>query len=194
MNNPNIQLKDLIYVEHGIIPPKVCDHIVDEIENKEWIPHVWYNNASGTTFGSEEKMELDIQSSTPEQQNILNPFIIKAGFIYNTKYRYESKRTMNIIHKFSSVRFNRYSPGQIMRKHHDHIHSLFDGNDRGIPVLSFILNLNDGYEGADLFFWDDYIIPLGKGDIIMFPSLFLFPHGVTESKRGKRYSAVSWSW
>ena len=45
-----------------------------------------------------------------------------------------------------------------MRQHHDHIHSLFDGNEKGIPVLSFILNLND-YEGAELFFWDDYVVP-----------------------------------
>ena len=32
------------------------------------------------------------------------------------------------MNKFSSIRFNRY--GQIMRQHHDHIHSLFDGNER----------------------------------------------------------------
>jgi len=28
----------------------------------------------------------------------------------------------------------------------------------------------------------------------MFPSLFLFPHGVKEATKGKRYSAVSWAW
>ena len=98
------------------------------------------------------------------------------------------------MNKFSTIRFNRYGNGQIMRQHHDHIHSLFDGNEKGIPVLSFILNLNDDYEGADLFFWENHVVPLGKGDIIMFPSLFLFPHGVTEAKRGKRYSSVSWAW
>ena len=73
-----------------------------------------------------------------------------------------------------------------MRQHYDHIHSIFDGKLRGIPVLSFILNLNDDYEGADLYFWDEHIVPLGKGDIIMFPSLFLFPHGVTEATKGKK--------
>ena len=52
---------------------------------------------------------------------------------------------------FCSIRFNRYGPGQIMRQHHDHIHSLFDGKIKGIPVLTFILNFNDDYEGADLF-------------------------------------------
>jgi predicted 2-oxoglutarate/Fe(II)-dependent dioxygenase YbiX len=120
--------------------------------------------------------------------------MIQAGAAYNAKYHYECERTMQIMNKFSAIRFNRYSPGQIMRQHHDHIASLFSGDERGIPVLSFILNLNDDYEGADLVFWEDYKVPLGKGDVIMFPSLFLFPHMVTEATKGKRYSAVSWSW
>ena len=94
---------------------------------------------------------------------------------------------------FCSIRFNRYGPGQIMRQHHDHIHSLFDGKIKGIPVLTFILNFNDDYEGADLFFWEDTVVPLGKGDIIMFPSNWLFPHGVTEATKGIRYSGSVWA-
>ena len=194
MNDPRTQLKDLIYVERGIIPANLCDHIIQDIETREWRPHTWYN-AVNQSFGSEETMELDVQSITPELQQLLTPIMIQAGAAYNHKYAYlRCERTTQIMNKFSSIRFNRYGSGQIMRQHHDHIHSLFDGNEKGIPVLSFILNLNDDYEGADLFFWENHVVPLGKGDIIMFPSLFLFPHGVTEAKKGKRYSAVSWAW
>ena len=193
MNNPNTQLKDLIHIERGLIPTNLCDYIVDEIEKKEWRPHSWYNNVQGT-FGSEETKELDVQNITAEHQQLLTPFMISAGASYNAKYHFECERTMQIMNKFSAIRFNRYSPGQIMRQHMDHIHSLWNTQDAGIPVLSFILNLNDDYEGADLYFWDDYKVPLGKGDIIMFPSLFLFPHGVTEATKGRRFSAVSWAW
>ena len=193
MNNPNTQLKDLIHIERGLIPTNLCDYIVDEIEKKEWRPHSWYNNVQGT-FGSEETKELDVQNITAEHQQLLTPFMISAGASYNAKYHFECERTMQIMNKFSAIRFNRYSPGQIMRQHHDHIHSLWNTQDAGIPVLSFILNLNDDYEGADLYFWEDYKVPLGKGDIIMFPSLFLFPHGVTEATKGRRFSAVSWAW
>ena len=194
MNDPRTQLKDLIHVEKGIIPANLCDHIIQDIETREWKPHTWYNNVANT-FGSEETMELDVQGITPELQQLLTPIMIQAGARYNQKYAYmRTERTTQIMNKFSSIRFNRYSSGQIMRQHHDHIHSLFDGNEKGIPVLSFILNLNDDYEGADLFFWENHIVPLGRGHIIMFPSLFLFPHGVTEAKKGKRYSAVSWAW
>ena len=193
MNNPNTQLKDLIHVERGIIPANLCDYLVDAIEKNEWRPHTWYNNVQGT-FGSEETMELDVQNITGEHQSLLTPCMIQAGAAYNAKYSYPCERTQQIMNKFSAIRFNRYSPGQIMRQHMDHIHSLWNTQDAGIPVLSFILNLNDDYEGADLYFWDDYIVPLGKGDIIMFPSLFLYPHGVTEATRGRRFSAVSWGW
>ena len=153
----------------------------------------WYDVRTNSS-NSEETKELDVQSITPELQQLLTPIMIQAGSAYNQKYSYPCERTGQIMNKFSTIRFNRYSNGQIMRQHHDHIHSIFDGRLKGIPVLSFILNLNDDYEGADLFFWNDHIVPLGKGDIVMFPSVFLFPHGVTEVKKGKRYSAVSWAW
>lgn len=193
MNKYDTQLRDLIHVEKGIIPANLCDYLVEEIEKNEWRPHTWYNNVANS-FGSEETMELDVQNITGEHQQLLTPFMIQAGSAYNAIYAFQTERTSQMMNKFSSIRFNRYSPGQIMRQHHDHIHSLFDGNEKGIPVLSFILNLNDDYEGAELFFWDDHVVPLGKGDIIMFPSLFLFPHGVKEATKGKRYSAVSWAW
>ena len=194
LNVPNTTLLDTIHVERGIIPANLCDYIVQDTEKREWKPHTWYNNVNDS-FGSEETMELDVQGITPELQQLLTPIMIQAGSRYNQKYAYmRTERTTQIMNKFSAIRFNRYGKGQIMRQHHDHIHSLFDGNEKGIPVLSFILNLNDNYRGADLFFWEDHAVHLGKGDIIMFPSLFLFPHGVTEAREGVRYSAVSWAW
>ena len=193
MNDPRTQLKDLIHVEKGIIPANLCEHIIKDIETREWRPHTWYNAVNGS-YGYEETMELDVQGITPELQQLLTTIMIQAGAAYNQKYAYPCEKTGQIMNSFSTIRFNRYGKGQIMRQHHDHIHSLFDGNEKGIPVLSFILNLNDNYRGADLYFWEDHAVHLGKGDIIMFPSLFLFTHGVTEAREGKRYSAVSWAW
>ena len=139
-----------------------------------------------------------MQASTPELHQKVESFIGESGTRYNKKYAYQHpscvENTGQIMTQFCPIRFNRYAPGQIMRQHHDHIHSIFDGKVKGVPVLSFIMNFNDDYEGADLFFWEDTIVKLGKGDIIMFPSNWLFPHGVTEATKGKRYSAVTWGW
>ena len=193
-NNPKTTLQDTIFIVRKIIPDNLCDFVVQEIEKRDWKPHTWYS-ATNNTYGSEETMELDVQGTSPELQQLLTPIIIQAGGAYNQNFAFlKSERTQQIMNKFTTLRFNRYAPGQIMRQHVDHIHSIFDGQEKGIPVLSFILNFNDDYEGAKLFFWDDYELDLGKGDIVMWPSNFLYPHGVTEAIRGKRYSAVTWAW
>ena len=194
-NKPDTKLHECIYVAEKIIPADFCDAVVKDIETREWKPHSWYNVVTDTNH-SEETMELDVQPASPQLQKQLGNFIVEAGRQYQQNYAFNfgDNGSPNIMNQFCPVRFNRYAPGQIMRQHHDHIHSLFDGTVKGVPVLSFIMNFNDDYEGADLFFWEDSVVPLGKGDIIMFPSNWLFPHGVTEAIEGVRYSGSVWAW
>lgn len=195
LNNPETKLKDLIVLEKGIIPKEICETVISVIEKRDWQPHSWYNAQAGT-FGSEPTMELDVQNTTEELQALLTPYVIQMGGIYNEKVLFEGggDRTRQIMNKFSKIRFNRYGQGQIMRCHIDHIKSLFTPPEQGIPVLSMIINFNDDYEGGDLAFWDDYAPKLGAGDIIAWPSLFLYPHRVDEVTSGKRYSGVLWCW
>ena len=79
-----------------------------------------------------------------------------------------------------------------MRKHFDHIHSIFDGQLKGIPILSFVGVLNDDYEGGKMLV-RDVEFPLKPGDIIIMPSCFMFPHEISEITKGTRYSFVSWA-
>ena len=87
LNAPNTSLLDTIHVERGIIPANLCDYIVQDTEKREWKPHTWYNAQSGS-YGSEETMELDVQGTTPELQQLLTPIIIQAGAAYNQKFAY----------------------------------------------------------------------------------------------------------
>ena len=197
MNKPDTKLDECIFIAKQIVPADLCDAVIKDIETRPWEPHSWYDSATNEER-SEETQELDVQSSTPQLQKVLGDYLVASARIYHKKYSYDypdqPKRTGQFMTQFSSIRFNRYGSDQIMRQHHDHIHSLFDGERKGVPVLSFILNFNDDYEGGDLFFWEETVVKLGKGDICMFPSNFLFPHGVTEAKKGKRYSGVCWGW
>lgn len=195
MNSENVTLKMLIDVRKNVIPNDICNSIIKNIENKEWIKHGWSKiNTKESYFLENDDSELDMQQCDAELHQILSPFITKSIIDYNEKYFFELENTKNLITKFSTIRFNRYKKLQMMKQHCDHIISLFDGKERGIPVLSVIMNLNDEYMGGDLYFWKDYKIPLGTGDIVIFPSLFLYPHGVSEVTEGTRYSAVSWVW
>ena len=193
-NKPDTKLDVCIYVAENIIPSDLCDSIIKDVETREWEPHQWYYNIDDSHH-SEETKELDTQDITPQLQKVLSPFVKESGRQYQENYTFHSmSRKLMMMNQFNPIRFNRYAPGQIMRQHHDHIHSIFDGKSKGVPVLSFILNFNDDYEGADLYFWKDIVVKLGKGDIVMFPSSFLFPHGVTEATKGVRYSGAVWAW
>lgn len=191
-NRVDAKLKDFIFVADNIIPNKVCDHVIKIIENEIWVKHQWVDKNSNRY--SEKTKELSIYKGCQETQEILTPYINETGQRYIDAYHYPGDKMTQIVDRFSTIRFNRYFPGEIMRQHYDHIHSIFDGEAKGIPVLSIILNLNDNYSGGELYFWEDYNIKLKKGDIVMFPSVFLYPHGVKEVTDGVRYSGVSWAW
>ena len=81
-----------------------------------------------------------------------------------------------------------------MAYHCDHIRSMFDGEKKDIPILSVIGTLNDDYDGGELVMFDDKEIILGEGDLIIFPSVFLYPHKINPITKGKRYSYTSWVW
>ena len=51
---------------------------------------------------------------------------------------------------------------------------------------------NEDYEGAE-FMLRDREIKLKTGDILLFPSGIVYPHTVKETKKGIRYSFVSWA-
>jgi predicted 2-oxoglutarate/Fe(II)-dependent dioxygenase YbiX len=81
-----------------------------------------------------------------------------------------------------------------MANHCDHIHSLFDGTHKGIPIISVIGVLNDNYKGGEFIMFDNMKIELKQGDVMLFPSNFLYPHRVEPVTEGTRYSFVSWAW
>ena len=95
---------------------------------------------------------------------------------------------------YSPVRFNKYPEGSEMLGHCDHIHIMFDGVKKGIPVLSIVGLLNTDFEGGKFILFDDYNVELSSGDILIFPSNFLYPHRVEKVLKGSRHSFVSWAY
>ena len=85
----------------------------------------------------------------------------------------------------------KYKKGNFYKTHVDSFHTVN-------RQLSFIINLNEEYTGGDVVFYHPHTtepyskVSLKQGDLLMFPSNFLYPHSVTEIKKGVRYSCVSW--
>lgn len=184
------KVEDYIYVTKTI-PENICKKVLEKNESKKWTPHKWYN-AKSKTFYSAETKELDVLGSDEESQKILNPYMSKALGEYVEKYSYFQEDP--IVYRFSPIRFNRYQSDQIMRPHYDHIYSLFDGREKGIPSISIIGNLNEDYEGGELVFWGEKKYKLGTGEFCIFPSNFMYTHEVYEVTKGERHSFVSWAW
>tara|TARA_B100000214_G_scaffold27986_1_gene18276 strand:- start:15 stop:581 length:567 start_codon:yes stop_codon:yes gene_type:complete len=185
------QIEDYIIVKNTI-PKDLCKTMIDECNKKEWRKHTWNNYTTGTN-SSEPTKELDVMNCTKEQQDKMTPSLIRALDEYQRLCSWEGDKTGGQwLSKFSPIRFNRYNVGTMMRKHYDHIHSIFDGKMKGVPIVSIVGNLNEDYEGSE-FHCRDKEIKLKTGDILMFPSNFMYPHEVTECTKGTRYSFVSWA-
>ena len=185
------KVSDYIFVTNAI-PKDLCESLIDECNKKDWKKHTWNDYAAGTS-SSEPTKELDVMSCTQEQQDKITPHLVKALEDYQIKYSTEGEKTYGPwLSKFSPIRFNKYVIGTTMRKHYDHIHSLFDGKMKGVPIISIVAQLNEDYEGAE-FYCRGKEIKLKTGDILLFPSNFMYPHEVKETKKGVRYSFVSWA-
>ena len=183
-------IEDYISVKN-YIPTEVCEELIDECNKKEWKKHTWNNYAAGT-HNSEPTKELDVMPCTQEQQDKITPYLLKSLEDYQIKVSVPGEKTQSFLTKFSPIRFNKYEVGTLMREHYDHIHSLFDGKMRGVPIVSIVANLNESYKGAE-FYCRGKEIKLKTGDILLFPSNFMYPHEVKEATKGTRYSFVSWA-
>ena len=191
MNFPTTQLKDFIYLYKNYIPKELCNKAISSLSKRKLSKHGW-NIGNSKSINHYKDKELDIVYADQVINKLLKDQVDKAIKKYEKKFSFLPG---DLVFKSSHIRFNIYSQGQLMRPHHDHIYSLFDGDNCGIPILSVIMNLNNDYEGADLYFWQGfYKMYLDIGDIVIFPSNFMYPHGVTSCRKGIRYSAVVFYW
>lgn len=177
-------LNDYVMVEN-VFSPEECQQYINKIEECSWRPHRWYRNASDTFHNVKD---FDVTYSV-DTQNMMKDGIYKLICKYYNKHRDQDDPEFQC----SGVRFNKYEEGESIHKHVDHIHALFDGKKRGIPVISFVGVFNDDYEGGDFILCGEKM-ELKQGDVIIFPSVFLYPHEVTTVTKGTRYSWVMWSW
>ena len=173
------------------IPQNICQETVEELEKVEgqFQTHSFYDayNKSYQSFNN----ELSVTWSNVKHKLIFMKRIWEALHKYLVDLNFNWFGAWS---GYSEVRFNRYRPDTQMKLHCDHIHSMFDGERKGIPTLTVLGGLNNDYVGGELVFWEDTVISLKAGEVMVFPSIFLYPHRVDLVSTGTRYSFVSWAW
>ena len=176
----------------NLIPKQLCKSLIIESAPLKWEMHSWYNYTKNNVSIAPEK-NPDAVLSTPNQFQQTTKYLVKSLGEYQKKYSTPGDKTsVKWINRITPIKFVRYAVGSYMQQHYDHIQSIFDGKLKGIPILSIVGLLNDNFEGGE-FMCRGKEIKLTQGDILLFPSNFMFPHEVKEITKGIRYSFVSWA-
>jgi len=178
-------VNDIFYYirKYRTIPQEVCDESINFLKNQKWDPHGWYDHETKQTLNKPEDLQVLFGSELIPK---IDPHVNLAVQLYHQEFG-------ELIYQRSPIRFNKYEVGQKMDNHYDHIRDVFDGERKGIPVLTTLGILNEDYEGGELIIADKHI-RTRSGDVLVWPSCFLYPHEIKKVTKGTRYSFVSWGY
>jgi predicted 2-oxoglutarate/Fe(II)-dependent dioxygenase YbiX len=182
-------LTDYIKVYKQAIPAELCDRILAEYKDcEQW---------TDARVGSGEVVDKDIRNV--RDLNISHPELILQNqeirkkidedvykFAADVLAKYREIAPHGTIINDSGYTLLEYNTGCFYKQHTDNF--LFAPRS-----ISCSINLNDDYEGGEFAFFDDELsYSLRKGDVLMFPSNFMYPHAVKPVLSGTRYSIVTW--
>jgi predicted 2-oxoglutarate/Fe(II)-dependent dioxygenase YbiX len=174
----------------------MCNVTVQELEQKadKFEKHKFYSSKEGITKNISGDRELEIYNGDTTTKKDLMELVFHSikEYVYHLNFPW-----FNGWHGYTDIKWNKYTNNNLMAEHCDHIHNMFDGERKGIPILSVVGQLNDpfnDYEGGEFVMFKDDVMDLRQGDIMIFPSVFLYPHRVNAVKKGTRYSFISWVW
>lgn len=189
----SMNVKDYVKIYDDFLDKKLCKKVVKQLNKTDWTTHTFYAPSTNQFISHEKELSVGYGQEIPETKIIQDKVWFAIQQYIQKDFDYMSK-WFSGWNGYTQIRYNRYDVDTRMKLHCDHIHSMFDGSRKGIPILSILGCLNDDYEGGDLIFWEQEKIELKAGQIMIFPSNFMYPHKVTEVTKGIRYSYVSWTW
>ena len=170
----------------NIVSQELCNAIIEEDFN--------YSKSTYSTHKglSPDKERVKMDEIWIRKGHVFYDELNHAMIDVTKRYSEEVKRNKRnfVAQMFTDFRVNKYEKGGYMSLHCDNIHHSH-GQQYGYPQASVLLFLNDDFEGGE-FIVSELKLKIEKGDAIIFPSNFMFPHEVKEVTKGTRWSIVSW--
>ena len=182
------KLEDYIYIVKNALSHEVCNEILDEFTNSdEWTDTVVGNGVIKKNIRNCQTIVISyphvIQKNKDIRHGLDNAIFDGASKCiqeYNNKFPHCK------IEEDSGYELLKYPKGCFYTEHTDS----FKARPRAVSC-SFILN--DDFEGGEFAFFDREIkYKLEKGDALLFPSNFMYPHEVMPVTKGTRYSIITW--
>ena len=183
-----MQLEKYIHVESDAIPLNFCDEIIEEFDDDEYErgtindhERSRYRQCDVIILSDERIIEKNNKSRTRIDKKIYD-------IINNNIEKYlQDYATLNFnLKEDTGYQLLKYKTGDYVTEHID----TSSGEHR---TLSCSLALNDDYEGGELAFFNGELkYKLKKGNMMIFPSSFTYPHQVLPIISGTRYSIITW--
>lgn len=182
------KLEDYIYVVKNALISEICDAVLDEFVNSnEWTDTVVGSGAVEKTIRNCQTIVISYSNVIQKNSEVRHKFdnaifdgASKCIQEYNTKFPHCR------IEEDSGYELLKYPEGCFYVEHTDS----FKARPRAVSC-SFILN--DDFEGGEFAFFNRELkYNLEKGDALLFPSSFMYPHEVMPVTKGTRYSIITW--
>lgn len=189
-NLSKTSLKDFIWYKEEFIDPEFCDEILEEyVETDYWTPtltgggHDPEARRCSVICVSEEEVIND--DNAEKRKQIDNKLFEIVKEIYNGYQEDYPDFDLEIVED-SGYELLKYEVGDFYRQHTDH----FKTQPRSLTV---IMSMNDAYDGGEFAFFDrELVYKMNAGDVLVFPSHFMFPHEIIPVTSGTRYSMITW--
>lgn len=182
------KLEDYIYVVKKALSLDLCDEILNEFKNSnEWEDTVIGQGRIEKSIRNCETIIISyphiIQKNNEVRHKLDNKIFDGASKCIQ---EYNAKFLHCRIEEDSGYELLKYPKGCFYIQHVDS----YKARPRSVSC-SFILNSD--FEGGEFAFFDRKLkYKLKKGDAIMFPSNFMYPHEIMPVTQGTRYSIITW--
>lgn len=128
--------------------------------------------------------ELHIQNCPPQFLELVNIYNDTKNPLKECIADYEKRYNINLGY-MEAINYIRYGTNQHFQVHTDHGFSY-------TCTTSSCMYLNDDYEGGELWFpYLDLTFKPEYGDIVLFPSTYIYAHAAKPVLSGTKYSAVT---
>jgi predicted 2-oxoglutarate/Fe(II)-dependent dioxygenase YbiX len=194
------KLSELIHLIEDEFSPELCNEIIEEYEEDS----LWRNSTTvNNTEGYRTCIEIPISD---ERVMSKNPRRRELDSIVFTKVSEIAINYADVFDGFlgynqdSGYTLLKYGEGKFYKEHTDDFQSLItdaQGNIKRDSLIkrkiTLIVQLNDDFEGGGLsFFNDTYKVKVKQGSVILFPSVYMYPHQALPVTKGTRWSLITW--
>jgi len=171
-----MRLKNNAWTFEGAFSKEQCKQLIDYGNDQVTVTAATNKDTVNKLRKSEVAWLYD-----PWVMQMLEPYVDTANREADWNFQWEPAQ---------AIQFTKYKKGDHYGWHRDT--AIPWREDGKIRKLSITVNLNDDYEGGELWFpYLNIAFKPQKGDILMFPSTYIYAHASLKVTSGTKYSAVT---